>query len=202
MFKVGSKARIFLDIANVDEDGFSDMVPREIFEKCGLNTTNGGDWCRTDGPLGKKYNVYREHANGKPNGKIIGVQLQGHIKNTFERKTHKIIKTLFKKSPCVVLAITSGYMEIDHKDGRYDAYGKLSTDVADYQPLHKCVNDAKRTHCRKCKETGIRFDARILGFSVSQYKGRSEYSGSCIGCYWYDPIEFNKNVSVSYKSTR
>jgi hypothetical protein len=197
-FKPNSKAYKFFEIANVDEDGFSDIVPRTVLADNGLKTINGGDWCRTDGTLGLIFNIERKIEKGK----IASVRLCGYKKNTFERRVDKIMREHYRKMPCVILSVLSGHVEVDHKDGRYDRYGRLSENPLDYQPLHKCANDAKRTHCKRCKETGLRFNACLLGYSVSQYKGGEKYSGSCIGCYWYDPIEFNKNVSVSYTATR
>ncbi len=196
-FKPNSKAHKFFEIANVDEDGFSDIVQRSVLAEYGLNTTNGGDWCRTDGTLGLVFNIER----AKSKGKISSVRLCGYRKNTFERRVDKMMREKYRKLPCVVLAVSSGHVEVDHKDGRYDRYGKLSENPLDYQPLHKCANDAKRTHCKRCKETGVRFNARLLGYFVSQYKGGEKYSGSCIGCYWYDPLAFNKTVSEAYVQT-
>ena len=151
MFRVGSKAYVFCGIADIDEDGFSRVVSVEEYAEHGLRTTNGGDWCRSDGPLGKIFNIVRI----KEKGKITSVQLRGFKKNTFERKVMKEMHDFYRKQPCAVLAISSGYIEVDHKDGRYDKYGRLSEDVNDYQPFHKCVNDAKRSHCKNCVETGL-----------------------------------------------
>ena len=197
-FRAGSKAYKFFEIANVDEDGFSDVVTRGVLREHGLGTTNGGDWCRTDGTLGAIFNIDRPLEKGH----IASVQLRGYKKNTFERRVDKIMREHYRKQPCVVLGVSSGHVEVDHKDGRYDRYGRLSENPKDYQPLHKCANDAKRTHCKRCKESGFRFNACVLGYSVPQYKGGEKYSGSCIGCYWYDPVEFNKKISECFVATR
>ncbi len=52
------------------------------------------------------------------------------------------------------------------------------------------------------QKDNIRFDARVLGYSVAQWIGGQEYHGSCIGCYWYDPFEFNQKISVNYNKDR
>jgi len=78
----------------------------------------------------------------------------------------------------------------------------IDLDEQDCQPFHTVVNKAKRQHCKQCKETGIRYDATQLGYSVSQYIGPDEYKGSCIGCYWYDPNEFNKQISKDYNKKK
>jgi len=70
---------------------------------------------------------------------------------------------------------------------------KLETQtIEDFQPLHRNANLIKRGHCKSCKENGIRFDARILGFFVGWTKGKKEYE-SCVGCYWYDIEDFHKH---------
>lgn len=39
--------------------------------------------------------------------------------------------------------------------------------LEDFQPLSKPANDAKRQFCKECKRTGIRYDAKQLGYTVS-----------------------------------
>ncbi len=53
-------------------------------------------------------------------------------------------------------------IEIDHKDGRKDdlRVSDLNTQTFDdFQALCKACNDKKRQICKKCKESGYRFDA-------------------------------------------
>jgi hypothetical protein len=197
-FLKSSKAWMFCEICNVDyTTGHSDIVHLEKLLKYNLQTSNGGDWCRSDGNLGKYFNINRI----KQKGKIVGVQLVGYKKNTFSNMIKKEILEFYKKLPCKVLNIGGKYIEVDHKDGRKDDYS-LNQKLEDFQPFHKSVNDAKRTHCNNCKNSGKRFDATILGFSVSQWIGTKEYNGSCIGCFWYDPAEFNAQVSTKYKKLK
>ena len=49
-----------------------------------------------------------------------------------------------------------------------------------------------------CRETKQRFDARVLGFSVSCWVGNGKYRGTCVGCYWHDIKKFNQEVSKSF----
>ena len=199
-YKKDSKNWIFLEICELDySNGFSKLVPVETLDKYGLKTTNGGDWCRDDGTLGKYFNIDRI----KDKGRIVGVQLLGYKKNSFSNKIKNDIRDFYSKLYCRVLAIGGSFIEIDHKDGRKDEFEmpeKQSFD--DFQPLHRNVNLAKREHCKKCKETNIRFDAKLLGYSVSQWIGTENYKGSCIGCFWYDPSEFNSKVSENYIKDR
>lgn len=194
----GSKAWLFLEISNVDyATGFSDPVWRDELDRHNLGTTNGGDWCRSDGALGKYFNIERI----KEKGRIIGVKLQGYKKNHFSGRINKEIRDFYADKPCAVLAVSQN-IEIDHKDGRKDWYNEHEQTADDFQSLHKTANTAKRQHCKACKESSLRFDARRLGYSVSQWIGPEAYSGTCVGCYWHDPIVFNAQVSASYKKRR
>lgn len=78
-------------------------------------------------------------------------------------------------------------------DPRLSDINKVTID--DFQPLSKAANDAKRQHCVECRETGIRFDAKRLGYSVSQVRGNGLYNGTCVGCYCHDPIFFNREMA-------
>lgn len=201
-FKKDSKAHRFFNIAEVDiEDGHSREVPINEIESMGLGFGNGADWARSDGPLGNLFNIDR--IKGKKQGnKIIAVQLCGYKKNRFNKHISKKIRDELKKEACRILYVRSD-IQIDHKDGQKDDYGpEANQKISDFQPLHRTANDAKRTHCKKCRATKIRFDAKNLGYNVSQWKGPNEYKGSCIGCYWYDPLEFNKQISEKYKKER
>lgn len=70
--------------------------------------------------------------------------------------------------------------------------------IDDFQPLHKTVNDAKRAHCKKCIESHKRYNAKRLGYKEGWVYG-SEEDAICKGCYWYDPKEFNKQISKDFK---
>ena len=69
--------------------------------------------------------------------------------------------------------------------------------LSDFQPLSKAANDAKRQYCKECRASGKRFDAKLLGYPMSYYEGVAEHQGeenACIGCYWYDPLEFKRHL--------
>ena len=192
-----TKAELFLELALPDEDGFSRKVPVEEFKGryIGLVLGNGGSWSRDDGSLGKKYNVVR-HKKGKGNP-ITHVELQGYNKNPKHRPISQSVREELKGQKCRVL--NTSQVVIDHKDGRYDdskVANTASQEVKDFQPLSKTVNYAKRQHCKRCAETGQRFDAKTLGYNVSQVKGNGKYRGTCVGCYWYDPHAFNQSLHL------
>lgn len=194
-FRKNSAAYDFCEIVSVDwKTGYSKTIPvKELaIYNSKLALGNGGSWCRDDGPLGKIFNIRRKLKKGK----IISIKLNGFSKTKKAQLISAKIKDYFKNCKCAVLNIGGKFIEIDHKDGRKDnsLVDKLQRET-DFQPLHKSCNIAKRGHCQTCKETGIRFDATDLGFSVAQWIGPKKYSGSCIGCYWYDILEWNKEIS-------
>ena len=195
--KHGSKPDLFLELAKPDKDGLSRKVWICEFEGKyeDLRMGNGGDWCRDDGALGKHYNIERH----KEKGKIVYVRLHGYKKLPIDKPIPENIRKQINPLSCAVLAISN--VEVDHKDGRRDD-PRLSdasqVTIEDFQPLSRAVNVAKRQHCRTCRETDQRFDAKRLGYSVSQVKGNGTYRGTCLGCYWHDPALFNKMVSAGY----
>lgn len=129
--------------------------------------------------------------------------MNGFKKNSSNQSIRKDISDEVKKLRCSVLCIGS-QIEVDHKDGRKDDSKIISIENQsknDFQPLSKSVNIAKKTHCIDCKKTGLRFDAKKLGYSVSQTIGEAKYENSCVGFYWYDPIAFNREISSSYIKT-
>lgn len=89
-------------------------------------------------------------------------------------------------------------IEVDHKDGRKDDLRVSDSNTQtldDFQALCKACNDKKRQICKKCKETGYRFDAtKIPGNYYPFYEGEAEYDG-CVGCYQYDPIQYRKTCN-------
>jgi len=188
-------ADLFLELAQPDGDGFS--RPVRITEFVGkyerLRLGNGGSWCRDDGGLAKQFNIYRH----KEGGRIVYIMLHGHNKQPIIKNIRQDIKEHFRDDRCVVLATSN--TEVDHKDGRRDDPRLNDTDLQrldDFQPLSKAVNYAKRQHCKECRDTGNRFDAKRLGYTVSQIKGNGAYRGTCVGCYWYDPKAFNAALTL------
>lgn len=188
-----SKTDLFLKLAGkIDKDGFSRKVPVSEFkgQYAVLRFGNGGDWVRRDSTLGRKYNVVR-HKEGRGNA-ITHVELQGFNKTPKRRPIGRGVREYWRGQKCRVLGVSN--VQIDHKDGRYDDSQVADTTKqkpTDFQPLSDCVNYAKRQHCIRCEQSGNRFDAKELGYTVSQVKGNGKYRGTCVGCYWYDPAAFN-----------
>ncbi len=195
--KLQGLAGLFEEIAEPDHRGVSRVVRREEFigEYAKLNNFgNGGSWCRSDGPLGRKYIIGRTRDGSK--GSISSIQLMGFNDRPINTQTPDWLrKAVTSNQRCVVLG-TSANLEADHKDGRKDIPRRL--EPSDYQPMTKAVNGAKRTHCDRCQSSKTRFDARELHYSVGWTVGDSQYRGTCVGCYWYDPAEFNAEISKNY----
>lgn len=191
------KAALFLELAKPNDLGFSRKVPRTEFigKYSDLKTGNGCDWGRESSYLGKRYNVIR-YSEGKGNT-ITHVELQGFKKSPEKRNISSAVRKEIRNRKCAVLHVSN--IEVDHKDGRYDdpKVSDIATqEVKDFQALSKCVNNAKRQHCKVCRDTGNRFDATLLGYRVGQVNGNGKYRGTCVGCYWHDPMRFNSCLEL------
>ncbi len=192
-----TKADQFLELAKPDkETGFSEVVGIAELERNGLGFGNGGSWCRSDGPLAQKYNVERI----KEKNRIVGVKLNGYNRVPISKPIPKSIREKFAQERCAVLHTSKP--QTDHKDGRRDD-PRLSdinkVTESDFQPLSTAANTAKRQHCKVCRETGLRFDARVLGYRKGQWVGDGRFMGTCVGCYWHDPMRFNQEATKSWK---
>lgn len=182
--------QLFLEHYPVDENGYSKVaLMDDLINICpDFKTHNGCTWARSHTSwLGKQFIIDRV----KKSGRIYSIQLCGY---NVERQSHSIPKEVrdnLKEDKCAVLDISTN-LECDHKDGRY-SQDYTSSDA--FQMLNKTVNDAKRQHCKICKNTGSRFDAKILGSNISFYKG-DKNSDFCEGCYWFDPKKFWQEVTI------
>ena len=186
-----AKWKRFEQLANPDQNGISRWVQRAEWEAIGLGFSNGGDWNRSDGPLAQKYIIEKQRSR-----RIEAIRLAGF--NIEKIRDHSIPSSIQKEivaRPSSILYVHS-QNECDHKDGRYS---EKAITLNDFQCLSKAENDAKRQHCKICRNTHCRFNATVLGYSVGWIKG-NEKSETCEGCYWYDPIIFNKTISQGYKA--
>lgn len=179
--------------------GFSPEVPVSdlmLLHK-DFKTTNGMSWCRSDSSyLGKKYNIERVQAHGS----TYSIRMDGFKKAIQAGAIRKDIRETIKSRRCAILDVKS-IIECDHKDGIKNDLSVADVNqqkLSDFQALSKAANDAKRQHCKKCRDTGVRYDATNLGYAVPYTHG-TKSSKSCIGCYWYDPKQFNKEISESFE---
>ncbi len=201
-----TKQELFLELAKPDKDGVSRWVDASEFvgKYSDLELLNGLSWGRRSSPLAKKYNVETDKSI-TPGVKIDRIRLNGFNTSHTSQLTQAIradIKKEIASKRCVVLGTNKSCdhkTEVDHKDGRKENLEVMNTvtqRLEDFQPLSKPANDAKRQFCKECSETGNRYDAKLLGYTVSFIKGELKYDAmiGCLGCYWYDPVAFRQEL--------
>ena len=201
-----TQKELFIELANPDKNGISRWVNTSEFigRYSSLKLLNGLGWGRKSSSLAKRYivEVDKTITNGN---KIDRIRLNGfntsNDKNISQTIRANIKKELSKKR-CVILGTNRSCdhkIEIDHKDGRKINERIMNTQtqsIDDFQPLSKPANDAKRQFCKECKETNLRYDAKLLGYPISFTNGDINYTEKlgCIGCFWYDPIAFRQDL--------
>ena len=196
-----SKTELFIKLANPNENGYSRWVNTSEFvdEYSSLVFGNGASWARKESTLAKNYIVEFDKSITRGNS-IDRIRLAGFNNNNFSQHIRVDIKKEIQKRRCVVLGTSNP--EVDHKNGMKNEKRVMQNEnqkLDDFQPLSKAANDAKRQFCKECRNSGIRFDAKKLGFPMSYYKGIANHNfeeDACIGCYWYDPLEFKKHLKA------
>ena len=197
---MATKTELFLRLAQPDENGCSRWVDTSEFvgEYAELKFGNGASWARRESTLAKSYIVEFDKSITPGNG-IDRVRLNGFNNGDFSQHIRADIKRTIRAQRCVVLGTSNP--EVDHKNGMKNESRVMRNEdqqLSDFQPLSKAANDAKRQYCKDCRRTGIRFDAKILGYPISYYAGVATHNfeeDACIGCYWYDPLEFKKHLT-------
>lgn len=195
-----TKIELFEELAQIDENGCSRWVYVTEFvgKYQGLQLLNGAGWSRDDGSFGKKYIIERDKSI-TPGNKTDAIRTVGFKNGDYSQYIRADIKKTIKKLCCVVLGTSDP--EVDHKNGMKNEGRVMRNEnqrLEDFQPLSKAANDAKRQYCKECRRTGKRFDAKLLGYPMSYYSGVAEHhneENACIGCYWYDPLEFKKHLT-------
>jgi len=121
------------------------------------------------------------------------VGLSNQIANKTKRTIRREILRTIRSQPCALTGTTAD-IECDHRCSRRPP----NTDprlqhLEDFQPLSKAANCRKRQVCIQCMQTGQRFDARELGFTVGWLEG-DVTTQSCEGCFWYDIHHFRSSL--------
>ena len=194
-----SKTELFLKLAQPDKNGVSRWVNTSEFvdEYADLKFGNGASWARKESNLAKQYNVEFDKSITK-GPSIDRIRVNGFNDNDYSQHISAHIKREIKQRRCVILGTSNP--EVDHKNGMKNEDRVMRNEdqrIDDFQPLSKAANDAKRQFCKECRKTGIRFDAKKLGYPMSYYKGEAKHhfeEDACIGCYWYDPLEFKRHL--------
>lgn len=194
-----TKTELFIKLAQPDTNGVSRWVSIGEFvgEYACLTFGNGASWARKESNLAKKYVIEFDKSITPGNG-IDRIRLNGLNSGDYSQHIRADIKKAIKTRRCVVLGTSNP--EVDHKNGMKNEDRVMRNEdqrLEDFQPLSKAANDAKRQYCKECRRTGIRYDAKKLGYPMSYYEGGATHNheeDACIGCYWYDPIEFKKHL--------
>ena len=194
-----TKTDLFLELARPNTQGISRWVSVTEFtgRYADLKFGNGASWARKESTLAKQYIVEFDKSITSGNG-IDRIRLNGFNNGDFSQHISPEIKRIIKAQRCVILGTSNP--EVDHKNGMKNESRVMRNEaqrITDFQPLSKAANDAKRQYCKDCRRTGIRYDAKQLGYPMSYYIGSAEHDGSetgCIGCYWYDPMEFKRHL--------
>ncbi len=194
-----TKTELFIKLAQPNENGVSRWVDISDFvgEYACLTFGNGASWARKESTLAKKYIIEFDKSITPGNG-IDRIRLNGLNNGDYSQHIRADIKRTIKAQRCVVLGTSNP--EVDHKNGMKNEDRVMRNEdqhIQDFQPLSKAANDAKRQYCKECRRTGIRYDAKKLGYPMSYYKGGATHNNeenACEGCYWYDPIEFKKHL--------
>lgn len=194
-----TKTELFIKLAQPNENGVSRWVYISEFvgEYACLTFGNGASWARKESMLARKYVIEFDKSITPGNG-IDRIRLNGLNNGDYSQHIRADIKRTIKAQRCVVLGTSNP--EVDHKNGMKNEDRVMRNEdqrLEDFQPLSKAANDAKRQYCKECRRTGIRYDAKKLGYPMSYYKGGATHNNeenACEGCYWYDPIEFKKHL--------
>lgn len=197
-----TKTELFIKLAQPDKHGISRWVDISEFvdEYACLTFGNGASWARKESMLARKYVIEFDKSITPGNG-IDRIRLNGLNNGDYSQHIRADIKRAIKAQRCVVLGTSNP--EVDHKNGMKNEDRVMRNEnqrLEDFQPLSKAANDAKRQYCKECRRTGIRYDAKKLGYPMSYYKGGATHNNeenACEGCYWYDPIEFKKHLIPS-----
>lgn len=126
-----------------------------------------------------------------------------------EESTHPIRKDIldyYKKIPCVNCGSNSE-LQCDHKNGLYNDLRVLDAKTQtldDFQSLCRHCNCQKRQVEKKTKETSKRYSASNIPslsiFGIDFIEGNEtinfEDVNALKGTYWYDPIEFMKQIKI------
>jgi hypothetical protein len=194
-----TKTELFIKLAQPDVNGVSRWVSAREFvgEYADLKFGNGASWARKESTLAKRYIIEFDKSITPGNG-IDRIRLNGFNEGDYSQHIRANIKKTIKARRCVVLGTSNP--EVDHKNGMKNEDRVMRNEdqrLEDFQPLSKAANDAKRQFCKECRRTGIRYDAKLLGYPISYYQGGAKHNceeDACVGCYWYDPLEFKRHL--------
>lgn len=199
-----SKKQVLVDsLFKPDKEGVSDWVSRETISNIKeLNWGNNG--C---GRHGVYFGDNRYNWEKKGLRSIEALRTIGFNENVLYGKSRPIRKDIdkyHKKIGCVVCGSKSDLVT-DHKNDLYNderVLNRKTQVLDDFQCLCNHCNLQKRQVAKKTKETGKRYGATNISvlkiFGIDFTSGNETYDkndiNAMVGTFWYDPIEFCKNV--------
>lgn len=143
--------------------------------------------------------------NTKPSGSgVIGIFVHSKRTNISKREINEGIKREIINSSCVNCGSHNDVI-CDHKNDLYNDSRVLNVKtqlITDFQALCNHCNLQKRQVCKKEKETKKLYSAKNipryknLPFEFPWEKKIFDITDmNCkVGTYWYDPVEFEKNI--------
>lgn len=169
----------------------------DLEDKTGLKLRgNGSAQLQNDRGLGKLYLIEKQYSSSGARA-IESVRTIGHATHYQSHRSSTIpmaVRVWLSGKPCSFCGTTT-QLEADHRDGRKEPMPDPL--ASDFQALCKHCNALKREACKACLKSGIRFNAIVLGYRVSQWTGSLLFEPReprCRGCLWHDPITFRSKL--------
>ena len=143
---------------------------------------------------------------------ILGIYVYSKRINVETRPIREDISIAVKKMACVSCGSHSELV-CDHKNDFYNDPRVLDTATQrldDFQSLCNRCNLLKRQICKREKETGVLYSAKqipkyaVFDFEFTWEKKTFDLSDKDCkkGTYWYDPIEFSRNIYMHMKGVK
>ena len=143
---------------------------------------------------------------------ILGIYVYSKRINVETRPIREDISIAVKKMACVSCGSHSDLV-CDHKNDLYNDPRVLDRDTQvldDFQSLCNRCNLLKRQVCKREKETGVLYSAKqipkyaVFDFEFTWEKKKFDLNDKDCkkGTYWYDPIEFSRNIYMYMKGIK
>jgi hypothetical protein len=143
---------------------------------------------------------------------ILGIYVYSKRINVDTRPIREDILLAIKKMACVSCGSHSDIV-CDHKNDFYNdprVLNRATQVLDDFQSLCTHCNLQKRQICKREKETGVLYSAKqipkyaMFDFEFTWEKKKFDLSDKDCkkGTYWYDPIEFSRNIYMYMKGIK
>ena len=190
-----------------NKEGISRWVTREEIDNNPILRWGNNGNARHGSYFGDKRFVWEKQQISR---KITHLRTNGLNNNNLIqalRPIRKDIHSFHKAMGCVVCGSHSDLVT-DHKNDLYNDQRVLDSDKQtfnDFQCLCNHCNLQKRQVAKITRETGKRYKATnipsLMPFGIDFIKGDETFNpedpNAMVGTYWYDPIEFMKQIKNS-----